>query len=65
MTMGTSGSVDRLEVKKIVVRLDVLQERLKKLDPTAPCEEWILVRLNACIARLEAVKFINQPMERI
>lgn len=65
MTMGVGGPADRSEVARIVKRLDALQAHVQTLDPKAPCKRWVLVRMNACIARLEVLKFVNQPMEKI
>jgi hypothetical protein len=65
MTMGTSGQDDRSEIARIQKRLEHLQDQVRRADPTAPCRDWILRRLNGCIARIEALKFVNQPMRKI
>jgi|GEM_PF-5467005 hypothetical protein len=65
MTNGTRGVDDRAEVKRIVLRLDALQAALAKEPPHALCEGWILKRLDDCIARIEALKVMNQRMRTL
>ncbi len=65
MTCGTPGTDERAEVKRIARRLDALQLEVRARDPLAVCDDWILKRLDDCIARIEALVVMNQRMRRI
>jgi len=65
MTMGTPGSDDRAELKRIAQRLDALKAMLAARVPEEFCDGWILKRLDDCIARIEVLKVMNQRMRTL